>query len=308
MQRINIDFSFFATDFTVRLTFSFCAHGLVSNCHGVSPWYSYFCHCDSTIYISSFPFTEHDLINWKLDNHRSSKQGIKFNNATIIIPTDGFYFVYSRVAFSVPSRDLFRKNSRLNSVDIQHSLRKRRLNHEFEIVQDASINCANHSFVHSSYLQRALYLRGGDELKVTISNAGIRQYQPSYGNENCFGIFRLWQRFMMFIINLQYLPYCGNENCFGIFILWQHSKLFQVTQYQPPHGNENCFGIIWLWQHYKLFIIRLYQPSHGNENCFGIFMFWQHYELLICKHYTLCFLILAKLLCLPKMLGEFSPL
>ncbi|KAK3096293.1 hypothetical protein FSP39_025426 [Pinctada imbricata] len=139
-------------------------------------------------------YNEHTLINWEQKNSGNTKRGISHRpkSGVIIIQSDGFYFVYSRIAFSVSSPTAYRNNPRLNIVDIQHSIRKKQLGHQqFEIIQETSVNCANHSFVHSSYLQRAIYLRSGDELKTTISSAGVQQYAHKYNDENYFGAFKL---------------------------------------------------------------------------------------------------------------------
>nr|XP_022341190.1 uncharacterized protein LOC111135426 [Crassostrea virginica]XP_022341191.1 uncharacterized protein LOC111135426 [Crassostrea virginica]XP_022341192.1 uncharacterized protein LOC111135426 [Crassostrea virginica] len=136
------------------------------------------------------------LKNWEKDKDNSSPEagGLKFSKerGTIIIPSNGYYYVYSRLTF--------KRNPSISAIEavlvqkqeIKHIIEKsRQISSRFSSVQSSSIHCTNSSFVHSSFVQRVVYLETGDELRVRMSDSGQIQFDEKYKRENFFGIFRL---------------------------------------------------------------------------------------------------------------------
>ena len=139
------------------------------------------------------------LKNWEKDKDNSSPEagGLKFSKerGTIIIPSNGYYYVYSRLTF--------KRNPSISAIEavlvqkqeIKHIIEKsRQISSRFSSVQSSSIHCTNSSFVHSSFVQRVVYLETGDELRVRMSDSGQIQFDEKYKRENFFGIFRLWMK------------------------------------------------------------------------------------------------------------------
>lgn len=79
--------------------------------------------------------------------------------------------------------------------DTKHIIEKGKgLSNLYSTVQSASIQCTNQASVHSSFLQRVVYLNQGEELRVKMSDTGKIQYDERYKHENFFGVFKLWQK------------------------------------------------------------------------------------------------------------------
>ncbi|XP_062598008.1 uncharacterized protein LOC134259441 [Saccostrea cucullata] len=136
------------------------------------------------------------LKQWKKDKDSSSpiSSGLSFNSerGTIIIPSSGYYYVYSRITFKYNSQLDEEKRRLLQLKDIKHTIEKsRNMSSQYKSVQSTSIQCTKSSFVHSSFLQRVVYLEKGDELRVKISDTGKIQYDEKYKHENYFGVFKL---------------------------------------------------------------------------------------------------------------------
>ena len=143
------------------------------------------------------------LKNWEKDKDNSSPEagGLKFSKerGTIIIPSNGYYYVYSRLTFKHNPSISAIEAVLVQKKEIKHIIEKSRgikghsqqISSQFSPVQSSSIHCTNSSFVHSSFVQRVVYLETGDELRVRMSDSGQIQFDEKYKHENFFGIFRL---------------------------------------------------------------------------------------------------------------------
>ncbi|XP_022341190.2 uncharacterized protein LOC111135426 [Crassostrea virginica] len=143
------------------------------------------------------------LKNWKKDKDNSSPEagGLNFNKerGTIIIRSNGYYYVYSRLTFKHNPSISAIEAVLVQKKEIKHIIEKSRgikghsqqISSQFSPVQSSSIHCTNSSFVHSSFVQRVVYLETGDELRVSMSVSGQIQFDEKYKPENFFGIFRL---------------------------------------------------------------------------------------------------------------------
>ncbi|XP_061171352.1 tumor necrosis factor ligand superfamily member 6-like [Saccostrea echinata] len=136
------------------------------------------------------------LKQWIKDKDSSSpiSSGLSFNSerGTIIIPSSGYYYVYSRITFKYNSTLDEEQRQLLQLKDIKHTIEKsRNMSSKYKSVQSTSVQCTKTSFVHSSFLQRVVYLEKGDELRVKMSDTGKLQYDEKYKHENYFGVFKL---------------------------------------------------------------------------------------------------------------------
>lgn len=136
------------------------------------------------------------LKDWVKDKDSSSPQngGLKFSKerGVIIIPSNGYYYVYSRITFKYNPSIPIEHVMALKLKDTKHIIEKGKgLSNRYTTVQSASIQCTNKASVHSSFLQRVVYLNQGEELRVKMSDTGKIQYDERYKNENFFGVFKL---------------------------------------------------------------------------------------------------------------------
>lgn len=136
------------------------------------------------------------LKDWVKDKDSSSPEsgGLKFSKerGAIIIPSNGYYYVYSRITFkydpSIPDEHAMA----LSLKDTKHIIEKGKgLSDRYSTVQSASIQCTNTASIHNSFLQRVVYLNQGEELRVKMSDTGKIQYDEKYKHENFFGVFKL---------------------------------------------------------------------------------------------------------------------
>lgn len=136
------------------------------------------------------------LKDWVKDKDSSSPQnsGLKFSKerGAIIIPSNGYYYVYSRITFKYNPSIPIEHVMALKLKDTKHIIEKGKgLSNRYTTVQSASIQCTNKASVHSSFLQRVVYLNQGEELRVKMSDTGKIQYDERYKHENFFGVFKL---------------------------------------------------------------------------------------------------------------------
>lgn len=128
---------------------------------------------------------EYTVAEWTRDKNTGSSVVYHVTNSSIVIPSDGYYFLYCRLTFS---SDVTRTGSRQTA--IKHSIRIRPTNQSFQKFVTVTSMTSSGMKTHS-LIQRVAKFRKGEELKVTVSRAGKVQYDISDTTENYFGMFKL---------------------------------------------------------------------------------------------------------------------
>lgn len=130
------------------------------------------------VYSEHYEFT----IEWNRDRLEKSLVKYHVTNSSIIIPSDGYYFLYCRLTFSSDAMQPLPRQ-----VSIKHSIRIKPVNEHFQRLVTVSTLPSD----SQSYIQRVVKLRKDEQLKVTISQAGKQHYDGSDVSSNYFGMFKL---------------------------------------------------------------------------------------------------------------------
>nr|XP_022341193.1 uncharacterized protein LOC111135427 [Crassostrea virginica] len=121
-------------------------------------------------------------IEWNRDRLEKSLVKYHVTNSSIIIPSDGYYFLYCRLTFSSNAMQPLPRQA-----SIKHSIRIKPINEHFQRLVTVSTLPSD----SQSYIQRVVKLRKDEQLKVTISQAGKQHYDGSDVSSNYFGMFKL---------------------------------------------------------------------------------------------------------------------
>ncbi|XP_061171748.1 uncharacterized protein LOC133181227 [Saccostrea echinata] len=128
---------------------------------------------------------EYTVSEWTRDKNTDSSVVYNATNSSIIIPSDGYYFLYCRLTFT---SDVTRTGSRQTA--IKHSIRIKPANQGFQKFVTVTSTTSTDMNTHS-LIQRVAKFRKGEELKVTVSRAGKVHYDISDASENYIGMFKL---------------------------------------------------------------------------------------------------------------------
>lgn len=120
---------------------------------------------------------------------------VDYRHGRIVIPEDGYYYVYSQVSFL----EVFDVSPKANNEDSSHSLSHYlyryniiyRNGGEEKLLQNSITKCWGQSKFfgeYASYLGAVLHFRQGDEVFVKVSNLTLVVREPKL---NYFGLFRI---------------------------------------------------------------------------------------------------------------------
>ena len=132
------------------------------------------------------PGTLYCLKNWKLSMNTTK---IQVNNESIVVPSTGAYFLYSRVIINA------KIESSLHDKDmVTHYIRYSNTGHYFSDLESSSIKCGviKNTMSHISYIEKIQYLEKGSEIKVALDLPRDVSMQPSISG-GAFGMFKLAQ-------------------------------------------------------------------------------------------------------------------
>lgn len=111
------------------------------------------------------------------------KNGMKYSNKSIIIPKEGYYFVYSKLSFRPPD------SACLDDKPVSQSIMRSNSNYpEPETILSGISFCTKGSKIYQPiYLGGLLHLKRGDELKVNVKP--VTPIDSSVDHKTYFGAF-----------------------------------------------------------------------------------------------------------------------
>lgn len=124
------------------------------------------------------------LKNWKLSINTTK---ITVNNESIVVPSSGAYFLYSRVVVNAKLKE------DLKEMDtITHSIRYSNTGEQFKDLEASIIKCGviKNTMSHISYIEKIQYLEKDSLIKVALDMPRDVSMQTSIGS-GAFGMFKL---------------------------------------------------------------------------------------------------------------------
>lgn len=124
------------------------------------------------------------LRNWKLSLNTTQ---ISINDDSIVVPSSGAYFLYSRVVINA------KLGNNLKDTDmITHTIRYSNTGHQFKDLETSSIKCGviKDTMTHISYIEKIQYLEKGSFIKIALDFPRDASMQPSI-SAGAFGMFKL---------------------------------------------------------------------------------------------------------------------
>lgn len=113
---------------------------------------------------------------------------ISINDDSIVVPSSGAYFLYSRVVINA------KLGNNLKDTDmITHTIRYSNTGYQFKDLETSSIKCGviKDTMTHISYIEKIQYLEKGSFIKIALDFPRDASMQPSI-SAGAFGMFKLW--------------------------------------------------------------------------------------------------------------------
>ncbi|KAL5005535.1 hypothetical protein ScPMuIL_018991 [Solemya velum] len=143
------------------------------------------------------PGGQYPITNWIYNEDIAFMNNVDYRHGRIVIPEDGYYYVYSQVSF-IEVFDVLSKvknEEDTSSHSLSHYLYRYNIIYrnggEERLLQNSITKCwGQRKFFgeYSSFLGAVLYFRQGDEVFVKVSNLTLIVREPKL---NYFGLFRI---------------------------------------------------------------------------------------------------------------------